>query len=193
MALTPVGGTTAYITPQDVFFRYDIRDIADYLSDTGFRYGGSPNPDPDVVATCPSLVGPNNILMEASGWFETCLMRSKRYQLADFNALKAQAGNGWAFCVGLIAGYAMYLIWSRRPAKFAQKELPGSARWSVDQLTQLSEGKNILPFLETAEAGLPELQVESFEDVYNRYLSSIIARRFMGRRVNQYNQGWWGG
>ena len=191
MALTPAGGTSAYAQPSDLFFRYDIREIADYLSDTGARTGGSPNPNSTILATNANLIG---LLKEASGVFEASVMRSQRYQLVDIQAMLAQVdgsgqpGNGGQVIIGIVCGWAMFLLWQRRPTRYLQKELPVGAQQALEMMKALSSGEQILPFLEAEIAGLPEMQIESPSDVDARNLTTRIARRFFGTRQNQYPQ-----
>lgn len=178
MALTPAGATTPWVTATDLTNRYDVRTLGDYLSDTGTRLTPA-----QVTASVPLAA----ILAEASGKFESCCMRGQRYQLVDLQALQAQVGsNGWQLVVGIICGWAAFLVWQRRPQRFTEDELPLSARQAVADLQALADGEAILPFLETAEAGVTQNYVEQWPDVVAREGAAVQAQRFFGRRGNEY-------
>jgi hypothetical protein len=173
MALTSISGPVAYCTPQQMVHRYDARTIGQYLSDDGIKL------TVDEVLASPIL---SELLQEASGELETALLRGGRYTPADLGNL---TGNGLEMLAGMVAGYAMFLIWDRRPGRFSDHQLPLRAQIAVDKFQDLATGHRILPFQEAADAGRIHHEVEAARKVFDRRLCAVIAIRSFGLRGNE--------
>lgn len=182
MALTPAGALTPYCTVTDITNRADVRTLGDYLSDTGTRL------TPAEVTTSGTSGVLYALMQEASGEFESRMMRGKRYQAADVAALLTQAGNGAQLVAGIVAGWALLLVWQRRPTRFAADDMPLHARIAGEKMEALSDGEAILPFLEAEQAGLEAHHIEDETDVVQRNGAATIARRFYGTRGRDYGQ-----
>ncbi len=183
MPLTPAGGTTPYCTVTDVLTRADVRTLGDYLSDTGTRL------TPTEVTTSGTSGYLFSLMQEASGEFESRMMRGMRYQVADIDEMIAQAGNGAQMIAGIVAGWALLLVWQRRPTRYAADDMPMSARLAGEKMEALSNGEAILPFLEAEQAGLEAHHIETETDVILRRGAATQARRFFGKRGRDYGQG----
>lgn len=173
MPLTSISGPAAYCTPEQMVTRYDTRTIGQYLSDDGVKLTA------DQVQASPIL---RSLLQEASGELEAALLRGGRYTAQDLGNL---TNNGLEMLAGLVAGYAMFLIWDRRPGRFVDHQLPLRAQIAVDKLDKLATGERILPFQEAADAGRIHHEVEAAQRVYDRRLAPVIAQRFFGIRGNE--------
>lgn len=154
--------------------RFDFRPIGHLLSDDGKRL------TEDEVKASPILF---KLCQEASGQFESALYRGGRYTFQDLGNL---TDNGLEMVIGLVAGYAMWLVWERRPDRHANMELPMRARLAAEQLDALATGQRILPFQEAADAGRIHHDRETPQPVFARGLSAVLAFRYFGKRGNEY-------
>jgi hypothetical protein len=187
MAQTPLTSATPYCAGLQLFNYCDVRTVADYAQDLGQRPGGSPNPDPMVVAALPVVT---ELLLAASGDIEAAAMVSQRYTPTDLNALLTNGGAGAAKLRELCAGIMMQKLFERRPNRTAP-EFPAVARAQA-WLEALANGVRIFSFQEAADSGLPEVVVEQPPDHVAQNLTTTIARRFYGRRQRDFYQPPWG-
>jgi hypothetical protein len=181
---TPDSGLTPYCTPARFLQAYDVRTIADLLSDDGQRL------TPANVASSPILAV---LLAEASGWFESVCFTADRYSEADIYGVINQAGNGASMIAGLVAGITMWMCFDRRPDKASKYELPAKAQLAMEMLDRLRKGERILPIAENGAAGLPASFVLSPSMVFQQNLSTTQARRYFGQRDNQVSPPSFGG
>lgn len=169
--LTPNSSLTSYATPDDMLVQYDIRAIADLLNDRGVRTGGSPNPDPAIVAVDPVLQA---MLDKASGMVEAACLRSLRYSPADLQGL---TGVSLQLLVGIVCDLAMGYLYRRRPDKGKPPAAFGEAlKWLED----LASGERIFSFQETEAAALPSVHVETPAEICERSLVAQEAFRYFG-------------
>ena len=173
MALTPISGKSSFCTPEQFLRRFDFRTVGHLLADDGKRLTY------DQVLASETLA---DLLEEASGEFEAALYRGGRYTAADLGAL---TDNGLEWVAGLVGGYAMWLIWERRPDRHDIMELPRRAQMSLEKMQDLATGHRILPFQEAADAGRVHHEVEPATVVIRRQLAPVIAGRFFGIRGNE--------
>lgn len=184
-SLTLNSNTTSLLSPAEFLKRFDIRLVADLISDTGARTGGSPNPNASVVQGDPNLAA---ALLDATGDTEAACIRGERYQPADlFNLANGlnpgqttSAAQGRLF--RLIGRLAMCYLYERRPDK---GPIPETYKIAWDHLDALAAGEQIFGFIETQKAGLLFSEVETPQLVENRYLTVVQARGYYGRRGNQ--------
>jgi len=170
MPLTPISGNSSYCTAAQFLQRYDWRTVGDYLSDQNQRITRPDQINNTILA---------DLLSEASGEFEIRLMRGGRYAPGDIQSLQ---GNALQLVAGIVAGWTMFLIWSRRPGRFADHRLPLGAELALQKMEQLGTGELILPFQETADAGRISHYVENAQDVANRNGIIVQSRRLVGQR-----------
>lgn len=144
MALAPLTSATSYATNAQFLDRYDVRTVADLLSDS------------DVTLTTAAVTASTRLtalLRQASGDIEAACVAGLRYQPVDLNALLTNGGNGADFLIGLTCDLAMWKIMNRRPSPVAT-EPPGPAKMALATLDLLRDGKRILSFQESANAGV---------------------------------------
>lgn len=170
MALTPLTGSAPYCTPAQFVELFDVRLAGDYLSDTGQRL-----PPPDVLAS--TIL--SALLKTASGRLESQLVRGGRYTPDDLNAL---TGNGVQFLRQVVAGLTAFYLWMRRPTKFQKDDMPGIAKIAMEDVEMLGNGLEILPFTQAAQAGRINHHVTTAQELTDRGLCEIGARRFFGQR-----------
>jgi hypothetical protein len=175
VAQTPISGSTPYCAVADVIDVCDVRTLGDWLSDTGQRL--TPG---EVAASGAATERLYRFMMEASGELESAIFRGGRLTAADLAAL---TGNSLRKLKNLVAGYAVFLVWDRRPGTFANAELPARARKAIEDMDLLAAGERIFAFQETADAGRIDHEVEDESDVIDRNGAAYRARDFFGRRT----------
>lgn len=171
MAKTVISGSTSYCTAAQFAQRYDVRSLAQRLSDTGS--------DIQSVLTDAKLAA---ILKEASGKVEMAAFIGQRYTTADLAAIAASATNATESLAGLVADLAIPIIFKRRPEVIPQFPQVQEAK---DMLGALAEGVRIFQFSETAAAGVLDTDIETPDIVRDRNLWTYQARRFFGTRGNR--------
>lgn len=176
---TPNSSLTSYASASDMLDHYDLRTVADLISDNGTRTGGSPNPTRSTVEASPILV---KILKSAAGWIEAACLRSQRYSPTDLQALD---GVSKEMLIQLNCDLAMGLLFRRRPDKSAP---PWSFTAALQVLESLANGDRIFSFVENEEAGLPSEYVMSPADWEEIAMVPQQARRYYGVRADQLNQ-----
>jgi len=180
---TPNSAASSYATPSDMLDHYDIRTVADLINDTSVRTGGSPNPVPATVEADPKLV---KALNAAAGIIEAATLRSKRYFVADLQALD---GCSKEFLIQINCDLAMGLLYRRRPDK---GQIPPFFTAAMAWLDQLANGERVFSFEENEDAGLPRAYVETAADVEERAMVAQQACRYFGitaDELNPYNGG----
>lgn len=169
---TPVSHSEPYLSAEEFLARIDYRTVADFLGDDGQRLTR-----PEVLAS-PVL---QTLLMQASGEAEAAALTGGRYTVEDLTGL---TGNSLEYWQGIIAGCALPMLWDRRPNK-KPPELHIEA-WAQGKLALLGAGENVLGLADQIEAGNPDSYYETPEDADARVLATFQARRFFGRRANDY-------
>lgn len=177
MPQTPLSSTSSYCTAAQFTARVDWRTVADYLSDDGTRL-----PDQDAVEASPILA---KLLKSASGDLEAAVLVGERYVPDDLRAIAdaATPTNGTEMLAEIVAGLALPKIFRRRPDRN-----PGTFELAAEaqaRIEQLRKGERILPTVESADAGLPEAQVETARQVENRQGLTYQMREFFGRRADR--------
>lgn len=171
---TPLSGSSPYCTPQRFIDAYDLRTVGDLLSDTNTRLISS-----QILASTVL----NELLMEASGWVESACMVAGRYAPADLAAL---TGNSAQMLAGMVAGIAMFFLWDRRPERLAKMALPAKADMALKQIGALEQGTAIFGILEVTQAGVPNVEFVTPEDIRTRNGVVNQARNLFGNRA-MYN------
>ncbi len=184
--LTPNSSLTAYATPADLFLLYDIRTIADLASDDGTRLGGSPNPNSATVAASPRIL---RLLLVNSGRLEASCVKGQRYMPIDLAALVAEGGGSGAYLIQIVCALTMGDLFRRRPDLGKPDERTDEAEAA---LQALADGEQIFAFVETEAAGVMANNLNTPQDVQDRYLTTVQNHRLFGRRNNQSLLGPWG-
>lgn len=169
---TPNSSVTSYATPADITARYDLRTLGDWCGDQGRRV------DPVSLKTDTNML---TALADASGDIESACFVSAKYSADDLNALTTQSLSLLKrICSDIACGY----LASRRP----DLNNPYETRYlqALEKLEQLRNGQRIFSLLEHAEAGLIDSEVETPIDVEARNMTTLISRRYFGRRSNEY-------
>ena len=197
MPQTSISGTgvSGYSTPahfcgrpgpgQPTAGTYDARDVADLVNDFGVRC----NPENLLTATAPLAVI-NRFLVRGAGEIEQACICANRYTPTDLNAL---TGNSLESLMSLNDDLAFWFLWNHRPNR--SKPLPVQAELAFHKLDDLRAGKRIFSFQEAANAGNPQPQWQSEQDVMTRNPTTWQANRLYGNRARdnipgQASSGW---
>ena len=196
MALTPDSATNSYLTPADFFTRFDIRTTAMLCSDDNST-AGVPQPagnastadwEAYIAALAVALEGTTpystNLaaaLSGGSGQLESSLFISNRYQTADLQDL---TGVSLEFLKDIVAPLAAMRLYRRRGGKKPDEVTTERYAESLVMLKNLETGEQILSFVQTEAAGLPENQaITAMQVIQNQYMTTQYARVF-GCRTN---------
>jgi phage gp36-like protein len=150
----------AYITYQDLISRKDRNDVADLVSDSAVA--------PEQIDLAQNVPQELQACMDdASGLFDSYLMRGNRYTPADIAAL---AGTALALQKRIVCEICMWLLMQRRPDRNpermkAQQELAES--W----LDKLATGENVFNLPDQIEAGLEAVVGPTYVDISNLNLN----------------------
>lgn len=190
MAQTPAGTDSGYCvdgagTVAPALLYHDWRQWADLLADDDTRLADS--------ATVVANTTLQEIMLWASGEVESAALIGQRYTRADLqtlatgtdpDTLTAVAGykSGRAVLRKLVADLAHWALVERRHPGTDPKDVPGAAK-ALEMLERLRLGEAILPFAQTAAAGLPD-NVETAPERSQQELDrpSIQAARLFGKR-----------
>ncbi len=176
------GALVSYATPTDMLEYYDIRTIADYLSDTGVRLGGAPNPTTATVLASTRL---QKFLNNAAGIIESAVMRSAHYSLSDLAT--TLDGVSKELLVGINCWLAMGALWSRRPRKDTP---PFGYEMAMKYLEDLANGERIFSLAEVEQASIPSAHVETPAEIWARGMVAQQAFRYFGPTADV--NPWWG-
>lgn len=177
MAQTPVSGTTAFASPQQMTARYDWRTLARLLSDA------------DTPLTTQTLVENSSILLAllraSSGDVEMACANKGRYTVADLQVLVGtNAGEGLA---DLVACLTLWRCYRRRPNRDAA--MPPDVEHAYATLAQLEHGDRIWPLQETEDAGVLDDVIDTESDIANANGIVVQAQRFFGTRSDRLRGG----
>jgi hypothetical protein len=172
MSLTPnTVAAPGYLPVTEYLKRADKRTVADLCSDVGVRK------DPSTLPNDPNLLA---ALLDASGYFESQMLKGNRYQPTDIQALPANSA-GQAFVYRVLKDLTDVFLYQRRPDLAPQDD---RLKWVMELMKGLADGENILPFIESQAAGQGSYPVNTAQDFQNQQLSSRRAFRYYGRRNN---------
>lgn len=173
--------TFPYCTADFFLQRYDVRTVSQYLSDN------------DVpVADVPNDLKLASLLKEASGIVEAFTLKGTRYSVADLKLIANMGPTGTPLgnvpntaemLYGIVAGICMFLVWERRPLRYAKHPMPLRSELAWEQVKALGDGATIFGLLETAQAGIPQPEFMTIQDIERRNFSSNQARRYFGDRA----------
>jgi hypothetical protein len=184
MALTPLTSATSYCTPAQLVQRKDWRGIADSINDTD-----QPRVSYNAVVNSPIVAA---ALLDASGELESACITGNRYLPTDLQAMLTNGGAGAGLLVSLVASLAWWRLYSRRMPVTARPEDVASARTALEMIEKLRLGERVFPFVESAEAGLPDTvnpdDINTNPVLLNRI--GVQASRFFGWPAG--NSGYWG-
>jgi len=171
VALTVSSGASAYADIDDMSARIDTRILADLVSD----------------AETPGTVSGNTILTKllktASGKVETAFLMGGKYTSADLATLAASSTNGREFLADIVCALAYGLLVRRRGD--ADSEVPPETVEANQILNAAVEGKLVLPFTESVNAGVMSNYIETPEDVVDRDSPVVQAESLFGVRNNR--------
>lgn len=161
---TSAGG---YCTPATFLLLYDAALVGALVRNNG------------TTATPTELLSDDRLahaLLSAAGLVESACLVGRNYDAEDLEAL---TGAGKALLERLVADLAMGLIRGRP----GQTEAPTEHyRAACEVLNQLRRGERIFPFLENADAGLPDVDLLTETDIEAQRRTSRIAGRYFGNR-----------
>lgn len=172
MALTLGSAASSYCTAAEFLKLYDVRTVGELVKDDG------------TAASAVDLAADANLsaaLGLASGWVESACLAGERYAPADLTALAASATVGGNFLRSLVADLAFGHLRQRRG--FPADDHPPFVRAGL-VLEQLRRGARIFPFVETREAGRPEVHRLTRDEILDRNQVSSNTRIF-GRRQRE--------
>jgi hypothetical protein len=176
--------------------RYDARTVGQLLSD-----------EDKPVALADVLISDElfTLLMDASGEVESACVVGNRYVIdpttvPPTNDLAALTGASQQRLKRLVCDICMFYLWTRRPLR-DPKPLPAPVEMAYAYLDKLRSGEALFGLKENINASLIQDYLETAQDVQDRYLTAVIARRMFGTRGNQIwrgtifnggpNGGWW--
>lgn len=151
--------------------RYDIRTVADCLSDDDAPI------DDSLVPTNTKLLA---ILRECSGKVEAASMLGGKYTPEDLGDL---TGNMAQWLASIVADLAAPRVLGRRFVEFP--DFHERLKEAEGVLVALSEGKLIFGLQENIDAGILDSEVETPQQVEDRQMITWQARSFFGRRANR--------
>lgn len=173
---TPTSTTTTYITPAQFLARADVRLVGDLCSDTGTRVTPSALPsDPNLAAA----------IMDACGDLEAACLAGHKYEVADLTLIATGATSAsQARMFRLLSRLTLCYLYERRPEK---GPVPQTYTIAWEHLDALADGKQIFGLVEHQDAGVITTEVETAQQVEARNLTSWSARRYYGRRANDWD------
>ncbi len=164
-----------------------LMSVAAFLARADARTVGDLVVDDDTGRVAASQLSSNANLLaclaDATGLLEEAVMAGKRYSAADLAGLAASSTTGQAGLFRLLTRLTMVLLFERRPDR--ELKLPWIYDQALKDLEQLRAGGAILPFLETAAAGLVDSHVETPQQVTDRQGLNVIGSRMIGIRGNR--------
>jgi hypothetical protein len=189
---TPVSSSASYCTTSQFLGWYDIRTVAEALSDTGTPIGAtSLGPDgnwiinPTIVEANPTFV---QLLQGAAGKIEAVCLMGGKYSLTDLQTLANQSppSNQTIWLAQINADIAAPEILGRRFMEFP--DFVKRAAEADGVLKALRDGEMIFGLLGQIDAGFLDPQHETPCTVDKRALATYTARRLFGRRNNRISQ-----
>jgi phage gp36-like protein len=175
---TPISNAAAYATSADFVARFDIRDVAQWVSDTG-----SPVSQASITTT-PFNANLLAALADASGMVESACFVSDRYTPNDLTILN---GNSLALLKRIVCGLAVGMLIERRP--FLDREPPKVYEQALEWLDRLRKGERIFALQEAGDAGNPLVTFTSQADLALRNPVSVQMYRFFGDRGQYFVPG----
>lgn len=168
---TPVSGSSPYCSGSQFLDRYDVRTVAECLSDANAAVQEA------QVATNTKLLA---ILKGASGKLEAAAMIGGKYSPADLASL---TGNMQQWVADIVADIAAPRILGRRFIEFP--EFAERTKEAEGVLAALAKGELIFGIQEVIDAGVMMDEVETSATVEARQMISYQASRYFGRRGNR--------
>lgn len=180
MPLTPNSSSSAYCTSVQFFDFYARSIVADMLK-------ARPDcPRPSYLA----MIDPNNPagqkllvhLKRGGGEIEAACGIAKRYLPEDLQAL---TGVSQTLLQGLNAARCVWSIYQTlKPGSARPDEIPG-AKESAELLGALRDGEMIFGFLETQDAGLPDVQQAAPDQLLTPNVVGYAQRLFPNYGMNR--------
>jgi hypothetical protein len=184
MGLTPNSSSSPFCTPSQMMSFYDVNLMGQLCSDSG---------TPITVAALPSNTNFLNAIQGAAGDLELACVTGGRYLPSDLTNLANSGSNGSFILAKLNASLAFQTLRERR-GYYDHSEWPDLER-AQETLEKLRLGERCLPFVESEAAGDGTQQPMGWNSQRKIPLATQVARRFFGRRAEQYRPrsygGWW--
>lgn len=168
---TPVSGSSSYCSGAQFLVRYDVRTIAECLSDTG---------DPiheGAVSTNARLL---SLLKGSSGKLEAATLLGGKYTTDDLAAL---TGNMAEWIADIVADLTAPKVLGRRFIEFP--DYAERLKEAQGVLAALAKGEMIFGLQEIIDASVIDDNVESKLDVEARSMITYQSNRYFGRRANR--------
>lgn len=153
MTMTIDSGASAYASPDDLFARFDLRVIADWVSVDGRRYAGASN-GTVTAATLAANTKVTTPLKTASGYVESIAAQGGKYTAGDLAALSASSTNGSELLKDIVCAIAMRKIGLHRVTQ--DPAIMSAIGEAQEWLDLLARGQAIFPFTQTQDASVIE-------------------------------------
>lgn len=183
MAKTVQSAISSYLSPTEFLKRVDNGTVGDLCTDNKVRL------------TADQLLNNANLqaaLDDASGAFESATMRGQKYSPEDLGTLMATPSVGRAMVYRVLTALTKVFLCERRPGTKVPDEFVAGAAHAEAYLHALEQGDMILAFKETADAGLPNIEAVTPDEVRIRFGPVVQAERYFGTRSDRANGpgGW---
>lgn len=177
---TVASGISSYASINDLLNRFDLRPLAQLLSDTGV---------PLTQTQISASVSATAILQEASGILEAASVVGGRYTITltqnDLQTIATSGTNTAQFLIGIVCAMAYAMIWERRPEWLGGD--PERAGWRVkaamEWLDKIRDGQWIFGTLEGQNAGVFNDVIETEQVIQQQQGIVFTARPLFGTRV----------
>lgn len=169
---TQVSGTSPYCSRAQFLVRYDVRTVAECLSDDDVPL------DVSAVPTNAKLLA---ILQGSSGKLEAAALIGGKYTPTDLAALTASNMAEWI--ADIVADLAAPKVLGRRFIEFP--DYADRLKQAEGVLAALADGTAIFGLQEVIDAGVIDDEVETASIVEARNMITYQASRYFGRRANR--------
>lgn len=171
---TLVSGTSPWCSGAQFLQRYDVRTVAECLSDTDIPL------DYALVATDAKLLA---LLRGSSGKFEAAVLKGGKYTLTFLTTLTATTNNMRDWVADIIADLTAPKVLGRRFMEFP--DYKERLKEASDVLAELASGETILGEQDAIAAGTLDSEIETPADVEARNLVTLQSSRYFGTRANR--------
>ncbi len=173
-----ISGALAYALPGDLFDRFDVRVIADWISINGNRVGADAQGVVDI-----SVLGINAKvlagLQSGSGKVESVAFQGQRYSPVDLRTIADSTTNAAALLKDLVCIFAMVFFGRHRISE--NKAVLFALQEAKAFLEDLLQGKEIFAMGGAAAAGALQSQQMTQCEEYQRFGMSVQYEPFLGQ------------
>lgn len=190
----PNSALSPYITVTDFLARFDLRTVAQLVSDDNTFAGVNGDPtNPANVAIIEANLNlspiPTNVysynlnisFLGASGRLEAALLIGNRYQPSDLQNLN---GSSLEYLKDIIAGLAIMRLYRRRGGMNPSEVATDRYEEAIKAIEELEQGHQIFSFVQVQDAGLPDNAILTIQEIAQRSFMTWQYQRFFGLRGN---------